>query len=633
MGAATRNLNAKLAAGFSPKSATGDVDARFLAWAQTAVDAVDCGDHGHGGGQWVGRHGDMGNGMQFDLPRMLVQSLPIDVESAGFDPTASLCIPDRSFLAFARSQTTEVGHREIASPTPFGLCQPTNLGSPQIVSQSPCKDSQDASLGVPPLALPPGLPPPDDKVPAVDDPVPEFLVKWGLNEGSEQLLRSMPDKLMRDVIASFAPSVSTRNLNAKLAAGFSPKSATGDVDARFLAWAQTAVNAADCGYHGHGGGQWVGRHGDMGNGMQFDLPRMLVQSLPIDVESAGFDPTASLCNPDRSFLAFARSQTTEVGHREIASPTPFGLCQPTNLGFPQIVSQSPCEDSQDASSGVPPLVLPLALPPPDEKAPAVDDPVPEFLVKWGLDEGSEQLLRSMPDKLMRDVIASFAPPVSTRNLNAKLAAFAAAKQAKSPSVSPKGAIRAKPRSLPASPQASSAAPAGAVKQLEETVHQFTSAWGLDEGAAQMLAELPMEICVGVLTDFDPPPNTQNISARFEAFVRGRLATSSQGFCGNPVGGSQSGDPVTNFVIQWGLDAQSELTLRTLRPKQLAAVLRGFHPAQGTLNINAKFSAFTRSVTSRDAIGSTGSGAGTSIGGSGGKIATVGDADAVASFVL
>merc|ERR1740123_733919 len=371
MGAATRNLNAKLAAGFSPKSATGDVDARFLAWAQTAVDAVDCGDHGHGGGQWVGRHGDMGNGMQFDLPRMLVQSLPIDVESAGFDPTASLCNPDRRFLAFARSQTTEVGHREIASPTPFGLCQPTNLGSPQIVSQSPCKDSQDASLGVPPL----GLPPPDDKVPAVDDPVPEFLVKWGLNEGSEQLLRSMPDKLMRDVIASFAPSVSTRNLNAKLAAGFSPKSATGDVDARFLAWAQTAVDAVDCGDHGHGGGQWVGRHGDMGNGMQFDLPRMLVQSLPIDVESAGFDPTAS-------------------------------LCQPTNLGFPQIVSQSPCEDSQDASSGVPPLVLPLALPPPDEKAPAVDDPVPEFLVKWGLDEGSEQLLRSMPDKLMRDVIAS-----------------------------------------------------------------------------------------------------------------------------------------------------------------------------------------------------------------------------------
>merc|ERR1740123_76196 len=393
----------------------------------------------------------------------------------------------------------------------------------------------------------------------------------------------------------------TRNLNAKLAAGFSPKSATGDVDARFLAWAQTAVDAVDCGDHGHGGGQWVGRHGDMGNGMQFDLPRMLVQSLPIDVESAGFDPTAS-------------------------------LCQPTNLGFPQIVSQSPCEDSQDASSGVPPLVLPLALPPPDENAPAVDDPVPEFLVKWGLDEGSEQLLRSIPDKLMRDVIASFAPPVSTRNLNAKLAAFAAAKQAKSPSVSPKGAIRAKPRSLPASPQASSAAPDGAVKQMEETVHQFTSAWGLDEGAAQMLAELPMDICVGVLTDFDPPPNTQNISARFEAFVRGRLATSSQGFCGNPVGGSQCGDPVTNFVIQWGLDAQSELTLRTLRPKQLAAVLRGFHPAQGTLNINAKFSAFTRSVTSRDAIGSTGSGTGTSIGGSGGKIATVGDADAVASFV-
>merc|ERR1740123_2900654 len=424
----------------------------------------------------------------------------------------------------------------------------------------------------------------------------------------------------------------TRNLNAKLAAGFSPKSATGDVDARFLAWAQTAVDAVDCGDHGHGGGQWVGRHGDMGNGMQFDLPRMLVQSLPIDVESAGFDPTASLCIPERSFLAFARSQTTEVGHREIASPTPFGLCQPTNLCSPQIVSQSPCEDSQDASSGVPPLVLPLALPPPDEKAPAVDDPVPEFLVKWGLDEGSEQLLRSMPDQLMRDVIASFAPPWGTRNLNAKLAAFAAAKQAKSPSVSPKGAIRAKPRSLPASPQASSAAPAGAVKQMEETVHQFTSAWGLDEGAAQMLAELPMDICVGVLTDFDPPPNTQNISARFEAFVRGRLATSSQGFCGNPVGGSQCGDPVTNFVIQWGLDAQSELTLRTLRPKQLAAVLRGFHPAQGTLNINAKFSAFTRSVTSRDAIGSTGSGAGTSIGGSGGKIATVGDADAVASFV-
>lgn len=215
----------------------------------------------------------------------------------------------------------------------------------------------------------------------------------------------------------------------------------------------------------------------------------------------------------------------------------------------------------------------------------------DFVETWGFDESSVQMLRSQPLALVEDVIANFAPDPNTRNVNAKLYAFVKAKQAG-------GTQALRPQPIP-----------------ENALQQFAQTWSLDESAVLMLRKLPPDICAGVLADFNPPAETQNVNAKLSAFVRGRMEKVGlpvPSVSGGPVTTvvspaaapllrqpRQPADPVRAFVARWGCDAQCESTLRQLQPEHQAMVMREFDPPPGTYNVSGKLSSFVRSVVSRD----------------------------------
>jgi len=196
-----------------------------------------------------------------------------------------------------------------------------------------------------------------------------------------------------------------------------------------------------------------------------------------------------------------------------------------------------------------------------------------------LDTASEDMLLALPEGLLQDVVDSFDPPPDTRNMNAKLKTFVRSKSDK-------------PRSHAAQVPSAGSRPGAA--STETLIRQFAEQWGIDDKSVEMLRQLPPQVCARVFEDFSPPPDTQNISAKLSAFVRGRMNQSGP----QP----QFVDPISQFVMYWGADAASEALLRSLAPEHLEAVLQEFDPKEGTQNLSGKLTSYVRSVCSRTGKG-------------------------------
>mmetsp|Transcript_102904 Transcript_102904/g.286595 ORF Transcript_102904/g.286595 Transcript_102904/m.286595 type:complete len:577 (-) Transcript_102904:212-1942(-) len=317
--------------------------------------------------------------------------------------------------------------------------------------------------------------------------------------------------------------------------------------------------------------------------------QQFLAGLPIDVQEeviVGFDPPPGTRNVDAKLHAFARRVAVDMGHPELAS-------RPGGGSGPQLPTLVPAGVAQKDSSR---LSWSLSLP--GKRLDSLSD----FIARWGLDEHSEQMLRSQSRALIEEVVADFAPDSNTRNVNAKLYAFVKAKQAAVGT--PRNALSGPPL-IP-----------------DDTIRQFGETWTLDDTALHMLKQLAPEVCAGVLTDFNPPSDTQNVNAKLNAFVRGRLeklglpflssggpaatvpvpvAPLHWGYAQVPVARHQAADPLKNFIDRWGCDSQNKSTLRQLQPEHQAMVIRDFDPPPGTYNVNGKLSSFIRSVVSRNCV--------------------------------
>jgi len=194
----------------------------------------------------------------------------------------------------------------------------------------------------------------------------------------------------------------------------------------------------------------------------------------------------------------------------------------------------------------------------------------EFATGWGLDEQAIEALCSLPEGLRTSVLADFDPPKDTQNPSGKLMAF----------------IR-----LRSSGSMGSVAP----MQADE-LQDFAATWGLDEQATEALRILPEGLRNAVMTDFDPPQDTQNPSGKLMAFIR----TRTSGSMGSP-------GPVQDFAAAWGLDEQACEALRSLPEGLRNAVMTDFDPPQDTQNPSGKLMAFIR-TRSTGSLGSAGAGA-------------------------
>eukprot|EP00931_Biecheleriopsis_adriatica_P070905 TRINITY_DN4473_c0_g1_i7.p1 TRINITY_DN4473_c0_g1~~TRINITY_DN4473_c0_g1_i7.p1 ORF type:complete len:400 (-),score=85.24 TRINITY_DN4473_c0_g1_i7:112-1311(-) len=184
----------------------------------------------------------------------------------------------------------------------------------------------------------------------------------------------------------------------------------------------------------------------------------------------------------------------------------------------------------------------------------------QFISRWGLDEASENLLRAQSESQMIDIMKSFDPPPSARNVNAMFCSFVRGSRG-----------------------------SGGGSVLDGAISKFVKQWGLDEASEQLLRGQSAEVINDVLQSFDPPPNTRNVSAVFSAFLRGggsSIRQSSSGRLRGHVGG---------FVNRWGLDESCVALLQGLSPEAQDAVICSFNPGLGTQNVSAKFTSFVRGM--------------------------------------
>jgi len=287
--------------------------------------------------------------------------------------------------------------------------------------------------------------------------------------------------------------------------------------------------------------------------------QQLLEGLPAEVQEVvfkGFDPPVGTRSADAKLNAFVKRVSADMGH--------------SSGGGGGYRAEASPEGGYYVDGG---------------------DVVAQFILQWGLDEVSEQLLRGQSPDYIREVTQSFSPPADTRNMSARFCTFLRG-----------GSGFRQPGSA-----SGNGAPLQAPLRLsgadEAAIQDFIGQWGLDDNCRQILLNLSYEAVQGVIADFNPPADTQNINARFMTFVRSRDKGGSGASGPAPLltpwsslgVGRRQADPLRSFVNKWGLDAQSEGMLKQLQPAQLLAVINDFAPPADTRNVSGRLTAFVKSV--------------------------------------
>lgn len=212
------------------------------------------------------------------------------------------------------------------------------------------------------------------------------------------------------------------------------------------------------------------------------------------------------------------------------------------------------------------LELPAESAPPGLQPPspsndgAAADSVEVFVARWEVDDLSAATLRSLPGNVLSQVIAEFNPPSNTRNISRRLHAFVRSRMLTTRHCQQRDQHR---------------------EVSDDAIRVFASRWSLDQGATDMLYQLPEDVCEDILMNFTPAEDTRNVNARLRSFVKSKL------------GSYVSPDPISRFVSLHCLDAHSEKLLRGLWPEHVHRVLSEFKPAVGSTNTNKKLASFVR----------------------------------------
>lgn len=493
----------------------------------------------------------------------------------------------------------------------------------------------------------------------------DFAAKWNLDAQSQQFLEAFPTAVTLSVINDFAPPPMTQNVSAKLHA-FARLRAT-EMGHRELGslprGGHPRQNASHAGSNGDNGDYGFNHHGAGAGGAAFsayspgtDASRRQVsasgntlrQQFNDSEEAWGIsaspgchmEDVAGFCAKwglDDTCLTSLQTLTESLRQEVMLQFAPKeGTRNPSALllAFIRQRRSGHAEGTSDC----------VALAPQQPQAHGVSDgEISAFVQRWGLDDACGALVQTLPSALQYEVMSSFAPKEGTRNPSALLHAFVRnRRQGHDP-----GLVAPQPlnKGYQSSPGIASTA------ADFESIWQFAEYWSLDEDAQRMLERLNGDVLRNVLSHFDPPPGTGNVSAKLHAFIRGvqeklgqraprsvdwapsqpsrdasaRLANapwniSSGGFVPAPRVSTPSGysahatsvhvasvtSPmavgceIEQFIAKWGLDMQCEHVLRQLGPEHLAAVIREFAPQPGTVNINGKLHGFVRSITASHA---------------------------------
>lgn len=189
----------------------------------------------------------------------------------------------------------------------------------------------------------------------------------------------------------------------------------------------------------------------------------------------------------------------------------------------------------------------------------------EFGEKWGLNEEAMSWLRWLSADQRAHVMAEFVPKDATRDVSALFVSFAKSRQeTRHP----------------------------AARHTPNAVDEFGERFGLNEEAMSWLRWLSPEQQEVVMTEFDPPAHTRDISTKFISFAKSRKESRQSAVV-------KQSSPVDEFAERFGLNDEAVSRLLHLAPEQQEHIMAEFNPAANTRDISGKLMAFIKTREGRE----------------------------------
>lgn len=476
-----------------------------------------------------------------------------------------------------------------------------------------------------------------------------FATHWGVDESALDCLRALPLEVQSIVIEEFDPKGDTMNVSGKLLGFARSIAARGGAQA----WPRVATGALTPPSHGSHVGSLGGHRGapagahDAGRAPQRRTSSVAVEAfvrqwgmepwvqefldqLPPDVLSEvfqQFDPAPGTQNVGAKLKRFAEGIVSGVGG---GAPIHHGQAVSATLGGGGVFSagggamsathhrrfadSAPSQARHSRNVGDVGFSSASQVSGRYMRNVDRDPKVRAFILRWGLDEVSTpQLLESLPERACSTVLAEFEPRDGTRNVDAKLRAFA-------------GTVAAGVGSPGGASAGGLAGMSASASGLQTDKVAWLRTWGLaeHETAHDVLARLTPVVRERVMAEFAPGTNTQNVLGKFVGFAnsvsRAQASSTASGpvfrSAGHSVGPGVAGsgrahvpqsagraDAGTMLATKWGLGESSVLEFRAVPVEIQAVVAAEFDPKGAVHNIDGKFCAFLRSVASRAPRGS------------------------------
>lgn len=424
------------------------------------------------------------------------------------------------------------------------------------------------------------------------DRIKEFAAHWGIEESAVGLIQSLPPDVQVTVIDQFDPKGDVLNVTGKLCAF-----------ARSIAAGRSSLIGADDAVETFSA-QW---------GLD-DGAKHFLRMLPEDVLATvlqQFDPAAGTKDIVGKLKMFARGVLGSSQHHS------------SSRRFSEVYTEEYAGD-EHTPAAVNGAISYVATAETQRAASSTADPViSAFVVRWGLESGSVALLESLADDVRAIVMEEFDPRGNTRNVGAKLRAFATTV------ANSQGRGRPTPAEeqliTPVSVKLESAAESTIRRPAEPDIGEaeFLEKWGLADcqTAADVLSRLHPPVRARVMTEFAPGMDTRDVLGKLCGFATSvARAAAKEGAAQLPPlsrpplvaprkeaerqpiyplshGGRRQMTP-DEFAEMWQLDEGSRALLRGLEPEVQATVVAEFQPRGVTRDTSGKFCAFARSVASR-----------------------------------
>jgi hypothetical protein len=338
-----------------------------------------------------------------------------------------------------------------------------------------------------------------------------FCTDWGLDQTCVDALLALAPDERSEVTSRFAPKPGTRNLVGLF------HSFCGSIGQGAKAAAKGNVNG------GNVKGGWAPSHapaqprkgkGGASGGFanNFAVDNALAQEVVLFCEHWGLD---SACSSQ------LQSQPHSMQRQVMASFVPKAGTRNVNSLFMSFLRSLTQTAVAPASWGGGQQALAWSAPParradgPSWGNSAGNDVVSTFARSWGLDEECIASLRSCTPRTQREVMASFQPKESTRNVSGLFMGFV-----RSIAQRVEGSPAAYPASQPGPYDSGGDWTSGGLanEDTQAEVAAFLQHWSLDAGCESALMTQPPEAQLQIMRSFAPKEGTRDVRSLFMGFL-------------------------------------------------------------------------------------------------------------------